>query len=87
MRKARILLILGIWIAILPYLGFPLSWKDILATLSGLLLIYISYTFYIDFKKKEVLKKSFDNFSENHDFKEKEDITMNNTEGQQENIN
>jgi heme O synthase-like polyprenyltransferase len=64
MRKARILLIVGIWIGILPYLGFPHSWKDILTSLSGLGLIYLSYTFYKENKKKEN-EKTFDNFSEN----------------------
>lgn len=43
MRRERIFLFLGIWVAILPYLGFPYSWKNILFTLSGLSLIYLSY--------------------------------------------
>ncbi|OGI84757.1 hypothetical protein A3H56_01190 [Candidatus Nomurabacteria bacterium RIFCSPLOWO2_02_FULL_42_24] len=66
MRKARILLVLGIWVAILPYLGFPYSWKDILFTLSGLGLVYFSYILYKDYKMTE--KKTFDNFRENSDF-------------------
>jgi hypothetical protein len=66
MRKARIFLILGIWITILPYLGFPYSWKDILITLSGLGLVYVSYLLYRESKIKEDQKeKTFDNFSEN----------------------
>jgi len=66
MRKAYTLLILGIWITILPYLGFPYSWKDILMTLSGLGLIYVSYTLYKKSKMKQIKKeKLFDNFSEN----------------------
>lgn len=66
MRKARVFLILGIWIMILPYLGFPYSWKDILITLSGLGLIYLSFTLYQESKIKEIKKeKTFDNFSEN----------------------
>ncbi len=69
MSKARILLILGTWIAILPFLGFPYSWKDILFSLSGLGVIYVSYSLYKE-KKKKV--KNFDNFSENSDFKGRE---------------
>lgn len=66
MRKVRIFLILGIWVAILPYLGFPYSWKDNLETLSGLVLIYLSYVTYKEFKQKENKEvKTFDNFSEN----------------------
>lgn len=65
MRKARIFLILGIWVAVLPYLGFPRSWKDILMTLSGLGLIYVSFMLYKEFKAKQNKEETFDNFSEN----------------------
>ena len=67
MRKVYILLVLGIWMAILPYLGFPYSWKDVLETLSGLGLIAVSYFLYKEFKMKEVKQeKTFENFSENN---------------------
>ncbi|MFH1201008.1 MAG: hypothetical protein V1484_01615 [bacterium] len=66
MRKARIFLILGIWITVLPYLGFPYSWKDVLITLSGLGLIGVSYMLYRESKIKKIEEeKTFDNFSEN----------------------
>ena len=65
MRKARILLFLGTWIAVLPYLGFPYSWKDTLSFLTGLVIICFSYVLYKDSKKKEVKEKTFDNFKEN----------------------
>lgn len=66
MRKTRIFFVLGIWITILPYLGFPYSWKDVLMTLSGLGLIYASFLLYKESKKKEDKKeKVFDNFREN----------------------
>ena len=66
MKKARILLILGIWVAVLPYLGFPNSWKNVLLTLSGLGLIYFSYVLYKQSKAVEkVIEETFDNFSEN----------------------
>jgi len=50
-------LILGVWIAILPYLGFPYSWKSVLYTLTGLAIIYLSYAMY--------QAEEFDNFREN----------------------
>ena len=56
-------LVLGIWIAILPYFGIPHFWKNILMTLSGLILVYISYLIYRE-EKKEV---TYDNFSENRE--------------------
>jgi len=68
MRKARIFLTLGIWIAILPYSGFPYSWKNVLFTLSGLVLVYLSYIVYRESKITEKKEKTSDNFSENSDF-------------------
>ena len=83
MQRARTVLILGIWVAILPYLGFPSSWKDVLFTLTGLGFAYFSYVLYKEFKAstKEEGSQAFDNFSENNSFKE----SMN--EVKNENIN
>ena len=72
MRKAYILLVLGIWVAVLPHLGFPYSWKDILVTLSGLGLIYMSFRSYKESKARQNKKETFDNFSENKSFNERE---------------
>ena len=69
MRKTRILLFLGVWVAILPFLGFPYSWKDTLSFVTGLILICFSYLLYKDYK---ITEKTFDNFKENNDFSEKE---------------
>ena len=66
MSKARIILILGVWVAVLPYLGFPYSWKNVLFILSGLGLIYVGFILYKESESKEVKEeKTFDNFSEN----------------------
>ncbi len=65
MLKARILLILGIMIALLPYLGFPYFWKDIFTTLVGIIIIGFSYLMYREIKDAEVGDEMFDNFSEN----------------------
>jgi hypothetical protein len=69
MRKAKTLLFLGIWVAVLPYLGFPHFYKSILFSVSGLGLIYFSYTLYKEYKKVEAAR-TFDTFSENRDFNE-----------------
>ena len=71
MRKARILLFLGTWIAVLPYLGFPYSWKDTLSFITGIVLICLSYALYRDYKTEENQKKTFDNFRENDEFNNK----------------
>ena len=66
MIKAYVLLVLGIWVAILPNLGFPYFWKDVLTTISGIGLIYMSFVLYKEYKTKETKKgETFDNFSEN----------------------
>jgi hypothetical protein len=57
MRKERTLLVLGIWIAILPFLGFPSSWRALFSVLSGLALIYLSYIFYQE-KRARISKES-----------------------------
>ena len=72
MRQARILLILGVRVTILPYLGFPSAWKNILFTLTGLGLIYLSFILYKGSKAGETAKQPFDNFKENSDFSKNE---------------
>ena len=73
MRRERILLFLGIWVAVLPYLGFPSSWKSILFSASGMALVYYSYVLYKESKAKDKQEKTFDNFSENHNFAKNEE--------------
>ena len=72
MSKAKIFLGLGVWVTILPYLGFPYSWKNILFTITGLVLAYIAYTLYREHKIKTMKTggDTFDNFQENKNFNE-----------------
>ena len=70
MSKIKMILTLGVWIAILPYLGFPYAFKDILYSLTGFSLIFFSYLLYKEFKVGDKENEIFDNFSENSDFKE-----------------
>ena len=65
MKKAYILLVLGIWVTILSFLGFPSFVKDALFTITGIGIIFLSYMFYKDNKAKQDKKEIFDNFSEN----------------------
>ena len=69
MQIARLLLILGVWVAVLPYLGFPLSIKNILFVLTGLVFVYLSLLMYKEHsKKKGFRQKNIDSFSENFYF-------------------
>jgi hypothetical protein len=85
MIKVKIILGLSIWITVLPYLGFPSSFKNILFSITGLGIIYLSYVLYTDLKGEETRVKIFDNFSESFDSNEskiepqenQEDISVN----------
>jgi membrane protein implicated in regulation of membrane protease activity len=46
MRKEKTLLIIGIWVAILPFLGFPDTWRKIFFVITGFMLIYLAYIYY-----------------------------------------
>lgn len=63
MRKERTLLIIGIWVFILPYLGFYESLRKVLFMITGIGIIYLAYLFYIEAKvrigKEENRIKSF----------------------------
>lgn len=72
MRRTRIILLLGIWVAILPYLGFPIFWKNILFLITGLNIIYLSYILYKENKSEKNEERTYNNFSENRNFVESE---------------
>ena len=72
MSKVRIIFVLSIWVAVLSYLGFPYVLKNILFSISGLVIFYLNYLVYLNLKAGETHEKTFDNFSENSSFNEKE---------------
>ena len=43
MSKETVVIALGIWIIIVPYLGVPSSWKSILLVLSGLVVVSLGF--------------------------------------------
>ncbi len=45
MRKERTLFFMGIWVAVLPFLGFPNSLRKVLFAISGIALVYLAYLF------------------------------------------
>jgi hypothetical protein len=63
--------LIGVWVAILPYLGFPISWKNSLFTLTGLGIAYFAFVLYKEFNHSANKPKDQmpDNFSENKNFK------------------
>jgi len=58
MRKEKTLLIIGVWVSILSFLGFPIFWRKILFLITGLAIIYLAYLFYLEFKNRREKDKS-----------------------------
>jgi hypothetical protein len=58
MRKERTLFFIGIWTMILPFLGFPNSWRKVLFIISGLGIVYLAYLFRQEHKARIFILKS-----------------------------
>ena len=69
MSKERILLLVGLIEAITPLSGFPTTWKKIIISIGGLLIIYIAYILHNQ-KKKYTPKNKVEVFTENRGFNE-----------------
>lgn len=44
MSKKQVLCLLGVWVMIFPFLGFPSFWIRIIALVSGLIIVGLAYT-------------------------------------------
>lgn len=52
MRKEKTLFIIGLWVIVLPFLGFTNIWRQILLVISGLGIVYLAYLFYLEYKSR-----------------------------------
>jgi len=52
MRKEKTLFIIGLWVAILPFLGFPVNFRKVLFLITGLAIMYLAYLFYLEVKTR-----------------------------------
>jgi len=43
MSKRQIVMLLGVWVMVFLFLGFPSGWNKLLALISGLLTIVVAY--------------------------------------------
>lgn len=57
MRKEKTLFIMGLWIVVLQFLGFPNTSRKVLLVITGFLIIYLAYLFYIE-SKMRIIKNS-----------------------------
>ena len=71
MRKEKTLFLIGLWVIILPFLGFPNSWRNILFIITGLAIIYLAYLFYLETRQRlSKIVKQDKNFVDNIEEKE-----------------
>jgi hypothetical protein len=52
MRKEKTLFIIGLWVIILPFLGFPTNWRKALFVITGVAIVYLAYLFYLEVKAR-----------------------------------
>lgn len=52
MSKRQVLMVLGVWVAVLLFLGFPSSWDKLIAVVSGLLVLFVAYRLNPDAKPR-----------------------------------
>lgn len=64
MMKEKTLFALGVWIFCLPYLGFPIFWKNLLFVVTGLFVCMLAYLMY---RHKKVLLKLIDESGDKND--------------------
>ncbi len=46
LTQEKIIIGCGVWLIVLPFLGFPLGWKMVLTTVTGVVLAYVGALFY-----------------------------------------
>jgi hypothetical protein len=61
MRKEKTLLIIGLWVSILSFLGFPIFWRKILFLITGLAIMYLAYLFYLEVKNRRAKDENHSN--------------------------
>jgi hypothetical protein len=64
MSRNKIILLLGLWVALLPYLGFPGGLENLFYVVSGLLISFLA------FSALRIRRKSSDHFEKGRTFEE-----------------
>lgn len=52
MRKEKTLLVIGLWVLILPFLGFSINSKKVLFVITGFAILYLGYLFYLEARNR-----------------------------------
>jgi hypothetical protein len=59
MSKRQLLCVLGVWVMIFLFLGLPSSWHEIIAVVTGLIIVAVSYTLPAPIKPENQFKDTF----------------------------
>ncbi len=59
MSKRQLLCLLGVWIMIFLFLGFKSSWDQVIAVVTGLVIVVIAYNLPADSVRRYDEKRSF----------------------------
>ncbi len=59
MSKRQIIILLGIWVVVFLFLGFPQVWQKLLAIATGLYLIVLAYSLSSDAPKTTDIRSPF----------------------------
>lgn len=65
MSKQNTIIIFGILVAIMPYLGFPLSWRKGFFLCSGIIITILGYSVGKEIKKLKIEQDNFSSFKDN----------------------
>lgn len=80
MTKQRLLFFIGIWVAVLPFLGFPATIRRVFFLMTGLGIILLSYFMYIQMKAiSERDEKGGGIFVKDEDEKKEEELVGENS--------
>ena len=53
MSKRQILILIGVWVIVFTFLGFPIVWQQILAVITGVAMIILAYVMRQDLPKAD----------------------------------
>lgn len=76
MKLHNTLGLLGLWILILPFLGFPPDWKTVFLVVTGIVLLYVAYRRHQISVAQTVNKQQNSTFVENNKTNESESSSL-----------
>jgi hypothetical protein len=66
MSKEMTIIVLGVWVIVVPYLGFPTSWKTVIFFVTGVLVVYLGFSLRAGALARGSRRTEHHPFAENH---------------------